>query len=255
MGIRRCAALGGLRLVRTFGKRSKMNDEGLTSGRSALPGLPRRTLLGRALAATGSLMLPPGALAGTSSGDRTFRVLRKGEDIGRHHVAFARRGDGLQVDVEVELAVKLAFITVYRFRQSGRDLWRDNVLVQAHTVTDDDGKHSELVAWAANGALEVAGASGSRLVPLGSMTDLCFWNDDILRAPQVVDTQTGEATTLRTQRVGSGPRPVAGREILATGYRVDAGDGRAGTVWYDETGAWVGADFTTRGERIVYELV
>lgn len=232
-----------------------MNDESLPSGRSALPGLARRALLGSALAVTGSLLLPTGTLAGTSTVDRTFRVLRKGEDIGRHHVTFAREGDGLQVDVEVELAVKIAFITVYRFRQSGRDFWRDGLLVEAHTVTDDDGKQSELVARVAKGGLEVEGASGSRVVPLGSMTDLCFWNDDILRAPQVVDTQTGEATRLRTQRIGTAPRLVAGREIVATRYRVDAGDGRAGTVWYDETEAWVGADFTTRGERLVYELV
>lgn len=232
-----------------------MNGGSLPSGRSALPSLSRRTLLGSALAATGSLILPAGTLAGTSTVDRTFRVLRKGEDIGRHHIAFAREGGGLQVDVEVELAVKMAFITVYRFRQSGRDLWRDGLLVQAHTLTDDDGKQSELVARAARGGLEVEGASGSRLVPLGSMTDLCFWNDEILRAPQVVDTQTGEATRLRTQRVGTGTRLVSGREIVATSYRVDAGDGRAGTVWYDEKEAWVGADFTTRGERLVYELV
>ncbi len=211
--------------------------------------------MGGALAVTGSLLLPAKTLASAPTVDRAFRVIRRGEDIGRHHVSFAHKDHGLEVQVEIELAVKLAFITVYRFRQTGRDLWRGGVLVQAHTVTDDDGKRSQLLARAARGGLEVEGVSGSRVVPLGSMTDLCFWNDDIMRAPQVVDAQTGETTRLRTQHAGVEPLLAGGSEIMATRYRVDAGDGRAGTVWYDESEAWVGADFTTRGERLVYELI
>lgn len=232
-----------------------MEVERLPIGRTAAYGLPRRALLGAALGVAGALLLPTSARAGMSAVDRTFRVLRKGQDIGRHHVAFTHKGEDLAVEVTVELVVKMAFITVYRFRQSGRDLWRGGVLVEAHTATNDDGQQSELVARAEGGSLHVAGASGSQVLPLGSMTDLCFWNDEILRAPQVVDTQTGAATRLQTERGSRAPLLVAGDELMATSYRVDAGDGRAGTIWYDESEAWVRADFTTRGERLVYELL
>ena len=49
-------------------------------------------------------------------------------------------GTGLQVTSRLDLAVKVAFITAYRYEQTGEDEWRDDVLVRTRIQTNDDGK-------------------------------------------------------------------------------------------------------------------
>jgi hypothetical protein len=53
--------------------------------------------------------------------DLKFDVFRKGSHIGTHAIQFASSGDGLAVASQLELAVKVAFSTVYGYEQIGRD--------------------------------------------------------------------------------------------------------------------------------------
>ena len=46
--------------------------------------------------------------------DATFDVFRKGSHIGTHTIRFTSSGSGLAVTSELDLAVKVAFITAYR---------------------------------------------------------------------------------------------------------------------------------------------
>lgn len=222
---------------------------------SSLARMPRRWLLGglAASAFVGAQVSP--ARATSLPPDTTFRVLRKGTDIGRHTLAFRAEAVGFRVEVDVDLAVKVAFVTAFRYRQQGRDRWQDDLLVESRYATDDDGKKSSLVAGVDRDGFVVDGSSGRHTLPLGTMTDLCFWNEDIIRAPSVVDSQTGEATRLETRGGMKVQLPVAGQQTRATRYVVQAHNGRAGSVWYDASGRWVGAEFTTRGEHLTYELI
>ena len=52
----------------------------------------------------------------------------------------------LQVTSRLDLAVKVAFITVYRYEQSGEDDWQNDMLVQTRIGTNDDGKDTLVVA-------------------------------------------------------------------------------------------------------------
>jgi hypothetical protein len=50
-------------------------------------------------------------------------VLREGEEIGRHELLFRRQGDKLAVDVRTRVAVKVLFVTAYRFEHDGQEFW------------------------------------------------------------------------------------------------------------------------------------
>ncbi|HMR34002.1 MAG TPA: DUF6134 family protein [Geminicoccaceae bacterium] len=212
--------------------------------------IPRRGLLG--LAAAG--LLWPGRPAVAAPGSVTFRVLRKGTDIGMHQVAITPTSEGdFTVDVKIELAVKLAMITVFYYRQSARDTWRDGKLVAADYRTDDDGKVSVLKVRENKGQLRIEGSSGSAEAPLGTMTDLAFWNESIVDAPRVVDSQTGQVGVMHTGSRAKERIVVDGRELDATRYSVSGSEERRGTVWYVQR-QWVKASFVTRGEALEYVL-
>lgn len=208
------------------------------------------TLVGGGLLAVGMVgparAVPP---------DVTFDVFRKGSHIGTHTIQFANSGDRLAVTSRLELAVKVAFITAYRYEQIGRDEWQNDVLVRTRIETTDDGKATVVVAEARDGQLAVEGPSGSYATPLGAMTDLSFWNEAITRGQPVIDSQTAELIKIQVARGTRERIELRGQVMEARRFAMAATKGRSGTVWYDDAGNLVKAIVITRGETLTYQLV
>jgi hypothetical protein len=179
----------------------------------------RRTiaLLGGSLVMAG---LVPGALA--LPRNTLFNVYRKGSLIGTHAIDFAGGEDRLEVTSRLDLAVKVAFITAYRYAQTGLDVWENDVLVHTRIETNDDGEQSLVVAEARGGKLAVTGPTGAYDTSLGAMTDLSFWNEGITRGRPVIDSQNGELIDIEV---------VAGSTCTAAGSRP------SGSRWREARGA------------------
>ena len=121
---------------------------------------------------------------------------------------------GLAVSSRVELAVKMAFITVYRYEQTGQDEWQDGVLVGTRIETNDNGKKSLVVAKSERGQTRGPGPDRQLRHRSAPMTDLSFWNEAITQAPPVIDSQTGRADQHRGQ-------PSSPRRIQVLGQTVE----------------------------------
>ena len=115
-----------------------------------------------------SLVNPAAATVPT---DVRFDVYRKGSAIGTHVIRFSQTGGTLKVASQVDIQVKVAFITVYRYEQTGNDDWENDVLVRTRIQTNDDGNDTLVVAEARDGQLAVEGPAGSYTTQLGAMTD------------------------------------------------------------------------------------
>ncbi len=227
---------------------------GSQMGRAAGP-LDRRRLLGLIAAGTGLLVRPP--LASSAEAlpvDRTFDVYRKGSKIGEHHITFVARNGGFVAQTDINLVVKVAFITVYHYRQIGHDVWRGGVLVGSDVTTDDDGKKTALTLDEANGRLTGDGANGALDLKLGTMTDLSWWNSRIVGVDKLLDAQLGVLSNLTIQNGVSEQIEVKGAWVDATRYRMASSKGREGDIWY-ANGLWVKAHVTTRGQTLDYQLV
>ena len=186
--------------------------------------------------------------------DVVFNVFRKGSLIGTHAISFAGSSQRLQVTNRLDLAVKVAFITAYRYEQEGRDVWENDVLVQTSIRTNDDGKDTLVEAAARDGKLAVTGPNGGYAVDLGAMTDLSFWNQAITRGHPLIDSQSGELIRVEVMSGTRETMTVDGRSIEAEKFAMAASKGRSGSVWYDADGNLVKAIVLTRGETLQYEL-
>lgn len=240
----------GLDMTGQLGSRAAAGRPVTTCTRRAFSGLA----LALGASALGTLALPRHALA-LLPADRTFDIRRNGSSVGRHRIAFSTSGSEVTVTTEIDITVKIAFITAFRYSQRARDLWRDEALASSDVVTDDDGKHSRVVLEAEGGLLRGAGPDGPIELPLGAMTDLCWWNAGIVRNDMLLDAQTGRVSALESWEVGSRRIEVAGGLVEARGYGIEASQGRAGEVWYDSRGRWIKALLRTRGEVLEYRLL
>ena len=122
------------------------------SSGEATPRLGRR----KVIALAGSGMLAIGFVNRTRAAapaDIQLNVYRKGSPIGTHAIRFSQNGDTLKVTTQIDLRVKVAFITVYSYQQTANDDWENGVLVRTRIQTNDDGKETLVQAEARDGQL------------------------------------------------------------------------------------------------------
>lgn len=186
--------------------------------RPALDGPSRRALLAVPL---GLLGAPAAALPA----DLRFRVMRQGSRIGTHRVSIAASGEGLTARTEVDIAVTLLGVTVFRFTHRFEEVWSGDSLTSASSRLDRNGSVTEMRAVAAQGAILVQGSAG-RFRLAAEAAPLSWWDSRRLDRPLFAN-DTGKPVALRWSREA---RPDGGTLWRATGEEESeatyAADGR-----------------------------
>lgn len=124
------------------------------------------------------------------SGSLSFGIWRGGVRIGVHSYAFRHAGDDLIVEQHVALAVRLGFVTLYRFSGKRLEVWRDGRLIKFDSETDDDGTYHRVRAEVSEDGLVVEGDSGTRYLPADAMP-FGLWNRAALRGAPIFSDETG----------------------------------------------------------------
>ncbi len=182
-----------------------------------------------------------------------FQVLREGSPIGTHTLRFAEDADALRVEVVTDVAVDVAFITVYRFAHEGREVWRDGRLVALDSQTDDDGTDHRLTISAEGGKLVVEG-DGKRSEAAPGIIPASLWHPELVEQPVLLNTLDGRAMAVDVTLVGTEAVPARGGTVEARHYAIRGDLER--DVWYDDAGTLVRVRFTgSDGSDIVYNLL
>jgi hypothetical protein len=188
------------------------------TGRRALLAVPL-------LAARPALALPA---------ELRFRVVREGSQIGTHRVFVAETGGGLTARTEVDIAVRMMGITVFRLTHRFTEDWAGERLRSAVSRHDRNGTVTEMRAEAVGDAIQVQGGAGRHRLP-AEAAPLTWWDSRRFVRP-LFDNATGEPLTRRFAR---SPLPGGG-----TLWRATAGEDSEGT--YAADGTWTG--WRTRAE-------
>lgn len=222
-------------------------------------GWSRRGFAVACVAGAGALYLGPERARATPilPADRSFAIFRDGNEIGRHDVRFRAAAAGLEVRTDIDIAIKVAFFTAFRFDQEARDHWQDDLLTESRAVTNDNGTRSETRLAARGDDLSVEGGVANRTlqVPLGTMTDIAVWNLAFVRQRALLDLQRAQLTGVLARHVGSEEIEVGGSRIAAERYTINAESGRNGDIWYDAEDNWVKGTMVIRGEQLDYRLI
>jgi hypothetical protein len=197
--------------------------------------------------------LMPGRSDAAAPRDVHFRALRHGAPIGAHRITFRTDGRRLAVETHVDIAVKILFVTVFRFKHDAEEIWDSGRLVAVTSTTDDDGTRLKVAGSAVADGFRIVGDAGPYLATGSLLTSNTLWDRRILGEARLLDVQRGGEIGLVTAPMGD--------EQIATPWGVvRAGRHRmitphyAGTVSYDGDGRWVKALLELRGESIEYVL-
>ncbi len=180
-----------------------------------------------------------------------FDVYRNGDRVGHHRVAFEPLSDGVVVDVEFKLEIKVLFFTAYRYLYQSTAEWRDGQMTQLRASIDDGDEHSKVTVLRFGDEFHIAHADGAyeAAAPLYPTN---HWNAGVLPQTQVLNTITG-----RINNVAIAPKErerinTETGEIWATRYAY-SGE-LENEVWYDDAGRWVKMRFLGKdGSTIEYQ--
>jgi hypothetical protein len=162
-------------------------------------------------------------------------------------MTFVRVGDDLRVTLRVEAAVKLGFITLFRYRHEAEEIWRDGRMAAVRSFTDDDGEERHVVGQAAAEGFVVDGPSG-RVVAPADVLPSSYWHPDTVRQTTLLDVSKGRVRAIVVDRLADESLSVAGRAVLANRYAVN-GDLKAG-LWYGTDGTWLRTSLQKKGSAI-----
>ena len=214
-----------------------------------------RRLAGRGLAGlllTGAVLMGGMASLGAYAplpGGIGFEVLRDGTAMGSHTLVFEQRGEDLHVTIEIDLAVQLAFVTLYRYEHRNHEVWRDGRLIAIKTTTDNDGDRYWVEGEASAEGFHVRSTDGVFTAPADVMPT-SYWNPAFVDRSRLLDTQHGKMIEVQTQAVGEETLTVAGESLQAIRYRTTGAI--ALETWYTTKGAWVKTAFQAKGSNIEY---
>lgn len=182
-----------------------------------------------------------------------FRVMRKGDDIGRHSLTFAGDAAQLQVDIAVDIRVGLGLITLYRYGLRATERWRNGVLMEVTGTTNDDGAKDFVNARRVNDVLSVEGSGGKSYNAPAASIAASHWNRAELAAP-MVNIQDGALLDFRVTPKGAKQVTARGRQVTADHFVLEGKEHLE--IWYDSAGVWVGLTAIGRdGSLITYEQI
>lgn len=182
----------------------------------------------------------------------TYTVLRDGAPVGSHVVAFQSAEDGAKVEITTDIAVKMAFITVYRFEHKGSEVWKNARLMSLQSVTNDDGTPHQMTAEAKGADLHVVG-DGKPMQADAAIVPASLWNPALVRQSTLLNTLDGHQMAVQVTDQGDDAVTVQGQRVTARRYVVDGDLKRE--VWYDPAGTLVQVRFKGRdGSDILYVL-
>jgi hypothetical protein len=181
-----------------------------------------------------------------------FRVLLDGHDIGRHRFTLRETNESRELRSEAQFDIRVLLVSVYRYMHEAVERWNGNCLESLVSRTDTNGRRQNVEATAEGNRLAVVRGE-KREQHEGCIMSFAYWNPQILKAKQLLNSQTGELLPVTVTPKGEAPIVVRGERLTAERYRI-VGKRLEIDLWYDE-GRWLGLEaLTDGGRRLRYEL-
>jgi Family of unknown function (DUF6134) len=219
----------------------------------------RRALLMGGFAGAVSCAFAPAAHAATAfvlptaAANRRFSVRYKGIGIGTHTISYSSATGETRVKTEINLEVKVAFISAYAFSHRSEEAWRAGRLISLNSETVEHGETIHVEGMATPQGFRVMSKGGPCIAAAATLTSNSLWTPAMLEQTTVIDAQRGGIIGVSAHKLAEEPIPIAGGTIQATRYTFIT-PYYAGSVWYDKSNMWVHGEFERDGSTVQYQL-
>jgi len=188
-----------------------------------------------------------------AAANRRFSVRYKGIRIGTHTVSYSSATGETRVKTEIDLEVKVAFITAYAFSHRSEETWRAGRLMSLNSDTLEHGETLHVEGAATPQGFRIVSKGGPFIASAATLTSNTLWTPAMLEQETVVDAQRGGVIGVSSRKLTEEPIEVPGGPVQATRYTFIT-PYYAGSVWYDKANMWVHGEFERDGSKVQYQL-
>jgi hypothetical protein len=200
------------------------------------------TMSRRAALALPALLLVPAAPALAEPGSVRFRVVREGTRIGSHVVTVTQQGARRTARTEVDIVVRFAGITVFRYLHRFEEVWEGPRLIAVASRLEKNGETSQMQARAEGGLIQGQGPEGAVRLPADA-APLSWWDPATLQRP-LFSAITGKPLAARAARQAD----------AGGGFRIRLAGEAEGEATYDGHGGWIAHAMKGEdGSSVAYE--
>ncbi len=189
----------------------------------------------------------------TAAANRRFSVSYKGIRIGTHTISYSSAAGETRVHTEINLEVKIAFLTAYAFSHRSEETWRAGRLTSLNGETVEHGETLHVEGAATPQGFRVVGKGGPFIASAATLTSNSLWTPAMLEQTTVVDAQRGGVIGVNARKLAEERIVIAGRPVQTTRYTFIT-PFYAGSIWYDTANLWVQGEFERDGSNVQYEL-
>jgi hypothetical protein len=185
----------------------------------------------------------------------SFRILRKDSHIGMHNISFTGTStQALTATIDVDIAVKFAFITVFRYSHHNVEKWSGGQFASMDAKTDYNGEPAFATVRRDNGVLIVEGSKAPHYAAPPTALAATHWNGAELRGP-MINPENGMLLMPKIACEGRCTVALAsGAAVPATKFTWRGED--ALDLWYGPDGVWTAlAAQAGDGSTLTYERV
>lgn len=177
--------------------------------------------------------VPPAASAepaAPATEDRVFDITRDGNKIGSETITFEKDGDTTIVKFKTHVSVVVMFIEAYRYAHSAVETWTGGKFVSYKAVTDDNGKHYNMVALAKDDQI-LLNVNGTHSKLPGNLVFATLWSTDFVNQTDLLHPDTGIQLSVKVKDLGDEQIDYRGQQIKAHHYEISGDYDR--DVWFD----------------------
>jgi hypothetical protein len=165
-----------------------------------------------------------------------YVIKRDGDPIGTHVITFKRHKGDLLVDTRIKVAVRILFVTVYRYEKTARETWRDGRITAYRADTDDNGDPIKGRVVLTPEGLAAEGPKGKVIASPGTMIS-GYWNMATVKQTTLIDSEDVSLVPIRVEG-GAAARVTLGAQTFETRHFRITGE-LARELWYDRQGLLV----------------
>ena len=199
------------------------------------------------LALTGASLtiasLPAGP-ASAASATRQFNVYLGRKKVGSSSVSLSRSGSRVDAEIEVNLHLSILGLINFNYQLTNRESWRDGVLQEMRSRTNNNGPVEYANANRTGRGLEMEGSSYQGIVE-GNPATTSYFTPDFLERRTWINTQNGAVFTPSIGRVGAANFATNEGSTPCTRYAIRGGVNS--DLYYDRNFEWMGSSFSVAG--------
>ena len=189
-----------------------------------------------------------------------FEIYRNAKKIGFHKLYFQKTGNTIEVNTQIEMIVKLGFLTIFKYFHNSKEIWNQNKLIEVKTYTQKNRRKFEFSAKRKGSKIQIE-SRGKKFFVSGNSLITSYWHQHWLNKKELIDSQHGKKRFINVKKEGMESISTKFGNILAQRYKVTGRQDKVNgkkidyDIWYDEKKRWVKIKFFIKNSIIEYFLV